>query len=93
MQRTTYPLAATVIVDWLVKFLRHCQPVHAIIHHIAHCRWIKLPHGTELADLMGTKGAKKGGLRKSSRVRVGPTRVVTGVHLDRRPLQLQLQVS
>lgn len=43
---------------------------------------------------MGTKDAKKGGLRKSSRMmKYGPGKLVTGMHPDRRPVQIQLQVG
>lgn len=51
-----------------------------------------LPAGTQLADLMGTKGHRKGGLKSSSTHKAGPCRQLNSLHADRRPLAVSLQV-
>lgn len=52
-----------------------------------------LPAGTQLADLMGTKGHKKGGLKSSSMHKSGPCKQLNALHADARPLLISLQVG
>ena len=55
-------------------------------------RWLGLAPGTQLADLMGTKGQRKGGMKSSHMHKVGPVLQLNGVHSDQRPLTVSLQV-
>lgn len=55
-------------------------------------RWIGLAAGSKLADLMGTKGQKKGGLKSSHMHKNGLQQQLNGLHTDGRPLTVSLQV-
>jgi hypothetical protein len=55
------------------------------------CRFLALGPGTQLADLMGTKGPKKGGM-KGTKSKSGPVKELNGLHTDGRPMRLSVQV-
>lgn len=55
------------------------------------CRYLALGPGTQLADLMGTKGPKKGGM-KGTKSKSGPIKELSGLHTDGRPMRLSVQV-
>lgn len=47
---------------------------------------------TQLSDLMGSRGTKKGGMKGSYKSKAGPIKELEGVHPDGRPLTVSLQV-
>jgi hypothetical protein len=55
-------------------------------------RWLGLPAGAQLCDLMGTQGTRRGSLKTSTTHKSGPLKQLAGVHVDKRPLAVSLQV-
>lgn len=55
------------------------------------CRFLALGPGTTLADLMGTKGPKKGGM-KGAKGKSGPIKELSAAHSDSRPMTVSVQV-
>jgi hypothetical protein len=67
-----------------------CGACHDL-HVVCACRFLALGPGTQLADLVGTKGPKKGGM-KGTKSKSGPIKELSGLHSDGRPMRLSVQV-
>jgi hypothetical protein len=60
------------------------------VHMYFMCyRWLDVPADTQLDDLLDTQGMKKG---ISKAPVAGPIKLATGLHADKRPLSVTVQV-
>lgn len=59
----------------------------------AACRWLNLRSDTQLEDLLGSSLQRRGGMKgAATSSKVGPRKHVAGMHMDKRPVSVCLQV-
>lgn len=69
----------------------HAWPLTHPVCKLVACRFLALGPGTTLADLMGTKGPKKGGM-KGAKGKSGPVKELSAAHSDGRRMTVLVQV-